>query len=285
MRAMRPLALAALALAGLMAASAGAPARAAGGDAKDLLFDEARAFAYSQQAIGRTLGDHAFTDQSGRRVTLGAYRGQPLVVNLIFTACYQTCPLILQSLYRSVEVAQAALGADSFAVVTIGFDARNDTPERMLSYARQQGIDLPNWRFLSGDQAAIDKLTAELGFIAVPSPRGFDHLTQISLVASDGRVYRHVYGDDFTPPSVVEPLKRLVFGENLVFSNLTSWVNRVKLICTVYDPSSQRYRFSYAIFVGLFIGAASLVGVAAFIARAWWQSRPARGRVATVDGD
>jgi protein SCO1/2 len=77
-----------------------------------------------------------------------------------------------------VKVAQEALGGDSFAVLTIGFDTRNDTPQRMASFARARGVSLPNWWFLSTDSATIERLTRDLGFVFFPSPKGFDHTAQ-----------------------------------------------------------------------------------------------------------
>jgi protein SCO1/2 len=53
------------------------------------------------------------------------------------------------------------------------------------------------------------------------------------------------------------------------FSEPSSWWDRLRLLCTVYDPSQDRYRFSYAIFIGLFIGLASLGGTAWLLVRLW----------------
>jgi protein SCO1/2 len=267
-----------LAVAGLVAAAIGvaSPARAHGPNdpaTKELLFDESRAFAYSQRAVGRRLGDHSLVDQYGKTVKLSDFRGKPLVVNLIYTSCYETCPLVVETLEKAVAVANQALGSDNFAVLTVGFDVANDTPQRLRAYAMSHGIKGQNWTFAGGDAETIAKLADELGFIFVVSPRGFDHLTQISIVAPDGRIYRHIYGDDFIPPALAEPLRLLVLGDRLEFGSLSEFVGRVRLLCTIYDPKSGRYRFSYAIFIGLIIGALSLGAVGAFVVRSWLQTR------------
>jgi protein SCO1/2 len=236
-------------------------------------FDERAALAYSQAAIGRVVGDHRFVDSAGRPVGLAGWRGRPLVVNLVFTACSTTCPLIVQSLHRSVRIANGALGPDAFAVVTIGFDTDRDTPEQMRAYAASQGIRLSNWAFLSGDKPTIDALSADVGFIYFPSPRGFDHLTTTTILDAEGRVFRHVYGDAFEPPTLVEPLKDLVWGRFRPIEDLGSLWDQVRLICTVYDARSERYRFDYAIFFGLFAGIVSLGGTAVVLVRAWLGGR------------
>jgi len=170
-------------------------------------------------------------------------------------------------------VARDSLGEDSFSVVTIGFDSRGDTPERMRAFAHGQGVDLANWAFLSGEPEALERLVENLGFIYFPSPRGFDHLAQTTVIDPEGRIYRQVYGATFKAPALVEPLMELVFGRRAEASAVENLVNRIRLFCTYYDPNSQRYRFDYSIFIAFAIGAASLLGLAVLLLRAWWRSR------------
>ncbi|GBE44691.1 MAG TPA: SCO family protein [Rhizobiales bacterium] len=245
--------------------------RAAAQQAEPNPFDEKAALEYSQSAIGRTVGSHVFRDRSVREIDLTDLRGKPLVVNMIYTSCYNTCPVILESLYDGVKVAQDALGEDSFSVVTIGFDARNDTPQRMRDFARSRGVDLPNWYFLSGKKEIIERLSKTLGFIYFPSPKGFDHLAQTSVLKSDGTIYRHVYGSNFGPQALAEPLKELVFGIESAQSLTQAIINRVRLFCTIYDPRAERYRFDYSIFIGGIIGLLILSSMGFVIARNVWR--------------
>jgi protein SCO1 len=157
-------------------------------------------------------------------------------------------------LERVVRIARNSLGEDSFHVLTIGFDAARDNPEQMRSFARQQGVSLPDWEFLSGDQQSIDALAAELGFVYYPSPRGFDHLVQASVIDHDGIVYRQVYGEVFNTPLLVEPLKQLVFDVRPEQSAFEALSNRVRLFCTSYDAAADRYYFDYSLFIGMGIG-------------------------------
>ena len=235
-------------------------------------FDAEAAIAYSQAAIDRALGDASLAGSGGEVVHLSDYRGKPLIVNMVFTACIQSCPLIVQSLYRSVDVAQETFGENAFSVVTIGFDSKTDSPEQMRAYARSQGVDLANWRFLSGDPETIDRLTKTLGFIYFPLPRGFDHLAQTSVIDSEGRIYRQVYGANFNPPAVVEPLKDLIFGRAAELTSLDGLINRIRLFCTLYDSKTGRYSFDYAIFIGFGIAVLTLSGVAIVLVRGWRSS-------------
>lgn len=229
----------------------------------------------SQAAIGRDVGDYVFTTPNNRPLRLADYRGKPVILNLVYTSCADICPTVSENLARAVAVAQSALGPDSFHVVTIGFDTRNDTPQRMQAFARRHGLKLRNWDFLSADLEAIDGLSRDVGFLFWSGPQGFDHLAQTTVIDPEGTVYRQIYGTDFDPPLLVQPLKDLVLGRRASLASLDGLWTQVRLICTVYDPASGRYRFSYAIFIGATIGALCLGVVGAVVARLWWRNRHA----------
>jgi len=231
-------------------------------------WDEESAIEYSQAVIGRQVEDHAFRAADGSAVALSEFRGKPLLVSMIFTSCHHVCPVTTKRLHQAVRAARDVLGADSFNVVTVGFDTANDTPEAMRQFARKQGVDDAQWRFLSGDFVDVDALAADLGFIYYRSPRGFDHITQVSVLDEDGKVYRQVYGMQFELPWLVEPLKELVFDEPATLRNpFANLVGRFRLFCTVYDPARDRYHFDYSLFVQMAIGLLAIVGVAVFLLR------------------
>jgi len=244
--------------------------------AAEPVLDEQDALRVSQAAIGNRLGDHAFYDTDHRPVRLADFRDKPLVVNLVYTGCSNACPIVVQNLYPAIEAAQEVLGENAFAIATIGFDAKNDTPERMRAFARSQGVDLPNWHFLSTDQATVDRLAGELGFVAFPSPQGFDHLAQTTIVDAGGEVYRQVYGGGFEVPAVVEPLKDLVFGRASSWTGMDGLINRIRLFCTLYDPRTERYRFDYSVIIGAAIGLMALSLVGGVLVREWRRARRAQ---------
>jgi protein SCO1/2 len=227
--------------------------------------DDREALRFSQAAIGRTLGGYEFITSTGDRLTLEQLRGRPVVLSLVYTSCYHVCSGLTLRLRETVKVAQDALGEGSFAVVTVGFDTPNDTPERMRQYARERGANLADWHFASTDAETIGRLARDVGFTYFASTKGFDHITQTTIVDGAGRVVLQVYGEDFAPPLVVEPLKKLVWGVNLDRGTLEGLVNTVKLFCTIYDPSSGRYRFDYSLIVNILAGGLALGIVAAGI--------------------
>lgn len=239
------------------------------------VFDGDAAYALSQQAVGRRVGDYRFTSADGREVSLADLRGRPLVVSLVYSSCYQICSMTTRSLAKTVRAARAVLGDDSFTVLTIGFDTPVDTPAAMAAFAVEQGVREPGWQFVSGDAATLAALTRELGFTYQRSAKGFDHLLQTTVLDADGRVYRQVYGEVIDAPWLVEPLKQLVFGTTPEDGVLTQITNRVRMYCVTYDPATGAYRYDYSIYMGMAIGGVIIVAVAGFLVREMRHARSA----------
>jgi len=217
----------------------------------------------SQAAIGNVLSNHSLTDHNGHALSMDDLRGKPLVLSLIYTSCYQICPMTIRNLSKVVEKARDALGEDSFNVAVLGFDTYNDSPQAMIQFARKQGIDDRGWRLLSISPDTINALSEELGFEFFSSPNGFDHITQATVIDAEGRVYRQVYGEVIDTPLLVEPLKQLVLGQPKPNQTLLSeLINKVRFFCTTYDPARDAYHFDYSLFVGMTIGGSIiLIGI------------------------
>ena len=233
-------------------------------------FDYDQALAVSQSALGNELGNHAFIDTDGNRLTLDQLRGKPLVVSMVFTSCYQICPMTTRHLSRMVQKARKALGDDSFNVAVIGFDTAVDTPDAMRFFAAKQGISDKGWRLLSADEQTIAALAKDLGFQFYASSNGFDHLIQATVIDAEGKVYRQVYGQVFETPLLVDPLIELVLGrsppEQPLLANL---VDKIKLFCTTYDPVRDGYYFDYSLFLGMLIGGTIILFAGTIVIRGW----------------
>lgn len=210
---------------------------------------DAAALRASQAAIGRQLGDLQLSDQLGRPFRLAELAGRPLVLSLVYTHCYDVCSGLTLHLRDVVRVARETLGTARFSVLTVGFDVSRDTTASMLAYGLDRGIDDPDWRFASADAATIARLADAVGFTWTATATGFQHVTQVTVVDADGIVVRQVYGQDFRPPELVEPLKSLVLARGLDRSTVSGVLDSVRLFCAAYDPVSGRYVFDYSMIV------------------------------------
>jgi protein SCO1 len=241
---------------------------------------ELQAIEISQAALGNRVEALRFVDQHGASRSLDEFRGRPVLLSLVYTACAHSCQVTTRQLDRLVRMARASLGHDSFTVLTVGFDQPVDSPQQMSDYARRHGISDPQWHFLSSpDAATVARLMEQVGFVYLPSPRGFDHTVQLSLLDREGRVYRQIYGEVFPTPQLIEPLKALVFNRPLSDTGLLDRIgDRIRLFCTVYDAQGDRYMFDYSLFAGIFIGTLFLGSAIAWLLVEIRRSR--RGRPA-----
>jgi protein SCO1/2 len=244
-----------------------------GADEHAAALDQEVALARSQAAVGSLVGNRRFVDERGNAIGLADFKGRPVIVNLIYTACAGACPIVTDRLADAVDVARDALGDGRFAVVTVGFDVDGDKPRRLAAYRRAHGITDADWHFLSGDQTAIDGLMDDLGFSRVASARGFDHIAQTSILDADGRVRQQVYGVDFEPPALVDPLKAILFAEAGKLAAFSDIVDRVRLFCTFYDSRAGRYAFDYSFFISFVVGGLVLLGLGVILVRAYFGGR------------
>lgn len=221
----------------------------------------------SQAALGRTVGDWQFTDHRGRPLSAADLRGKPWVASFIYTGCFQVCPATTQFLKSAVKSARDALGPGRFRVVSIGFNQPFDTPEALAAFARQQGITTDDWIFVAPRVDDVEAILAQFGLTVKATAAGFDHLIQASIVDAENRIYRQVYGDAFELPMFIGPLKELLSGQAAQAVSLENIWLKVKLYCTVYDPTSGRYRFDYSLFVELFAGITFLGALIVFLLR------------------
>jgi protein SCO1/2 len=233
-------------------------------------FDYDVALATSQAALGSQVGDYSFVDTDGKILTLGQLRGKPLVLSMVYTSCYQICPMTTRHLSKIVAKARDALGDESFTVAVVGFDSAVDTPDAMRYFAAKQGISDQGWKLLSTDPQTIMALSQDLGFLFYPSSNGFDHLIQATVIDAEGRVYRQVYGQVFDTPLLVDPLIELVLGrkapEQPLLANL---ISKIKLFCTTYDPVRDGYYFDYSLFLGMLIGGSIILFAGTVVVRGW----------------
>jgi protein SCO1/2 len=231
----------------------------------------------SQAVIGRPVGDHTLLDRDGTPVRLSAFRGKPLLVSFIYTGCFQVCPTNTRALQQAVRALETRFGTAQFNVASIGFNQPADSPQAMKAFATQHGIDFPHWSFLSPAAADVEALTREFGFSYQATPAGFDHVLQVTLVDAQGRVVHQVYGGELPADALGEPLRQLLLGAPLPpQSMLANLVDRVRILCTVYDPQTGRYRVDYSLALEVAGGLTFAVAMLIYFLNEWRGRRTAQ---------
>ena len=254
-----------------------APAAAQGSDSTTTALNPKKALRDSQAAIGRDMSQHRLLDAQGKPVRLGDFAGKPLLVSFIYTGCFQVCPTTTKSLSEAVDQLGEVFGADKFNVVSIGFNQPFDSPTAMRAFSAQMRIDKPNWKFLSPPPATVDALTTDFGFRYVATPAGFDHMLTVSVLDARGRIAAQVYGERLTRDQLGEPLRLMLRDAPMPAGMpLADLIERVRILCTVYDPETGTYRYDYALFIEIAGGLTFALAMAWFFLAEWRNSRRLR---------
>jgi protein SCO1/2 len=259
-------------------------AQSASDSATPVALDQKAALKLSQSVLGTVPSDFAFQDREGRAVRLSQYRGKPLLVSFIYTGCFQVCPLTTRSLQSAIEAGRGVFGTHQFNVVSIGFNQPADSPQSLKAFAKQYRIDVPNWEFLSPAAAAVDPLTREFGFSYLANPAGFDHILQATLLDADGRIYQQIYGDELTADAIGAPLTQLLTNNPAAQRlSIDDLMDRVRILCTVYDPKTGKYEVKYGLLIEIAGGVTFAVAMMWFFIAEWWSQRRGRRRLFTTN--
>ncbi|MFN0183576.1 MAG: SCO family protein [Aquabacterium sp.] len=240
--------------------------------------DEREALSASEAVIGQVVPSALpLRDRHGRPVTLADYRGKPLLVSFIYTGCFQVCPAQTRMLYEAVKGLDRLLGEHQFNVVSIGFNQPFDSPDAMRSFAAQHRIAHRNWEFLSPARETVAALTDAFGFRYVATPAGFDHVLGVTVVDANGRIHAQVYGDRLRADQLGAPLRQLILDAPPgATSTLATFVERVRILCTVYDPETGEYRYDYKLICSVIGGLLFFLSAGIYLVLEWQSQRRAR---------
>ena len=187
--------------------------------------------------------DATFRDQQGRAVSMGELTGgdEPVVMALVYYECPMLCGLVLGGLARGMRQTGLELGRD-FRAVSVSFDPR-ERPGlalvRQTAYLQSMGKPerTGDWRFLTGDEPQIRKVTEAVGFKYAydQATKQFAHAAAIVVLAPGGKVSRYLYGVEY--PGRDLRLALVEAGQGRVGTSF----DKLLLTCYRYDPAARRY--------------------------------------------
>jgi len=114
-----------------------------------------------KQSITHQIGDFSLLNQDSNLVTQTVFRNKIHVANFIFTTCGSICPVMTQNF----KIVADSLKNDS-AVILLSYSVTPwiDQPSVLKNYRKKNGINHPNWQFLTGDRTLIYKLARQSYF-------------------------------------------------------------------------------------------------------------------------
>jgi len=141
-------------------------------------------------------------DDASQPVRLESLRGHYSVLTLAYGACRRICSTSL----RILEAVQSLADRDGVALdfVVVGLDPAADRPADWAAFRQQQGLQRPNWHFLTGDAASTQGMLQRLGVRAWRVDAHLLHDFKIVLLSPQGQVMQSMeYFDQ--PASLLLP--------------------------------------------------------------------------------
>lgn len=186
-----------------------ATAQSLAASARALAQDTAVRGKEAYREIGESLPDFTLLDQEGRAVSGNRFRGKQVVLNFIFTRCpiATMCPAATARMGALQQAAKAA-GAKDFELVSISLDPEYDTPGVLKEYAQVRGLDTSNWSFLTGPDAAVRQLLAQLGVIREFDGATIKHTLATVLINEQGKIIYRADGSVWAVDDFVRHLRK-----------------------------------------------------------------------------
>jgi protein SCO1 len=161
---------------------------------------------------GDVIPDGAFVDQNGRKMTMTAFRGSPVVLTFIYTRCPLPtfCPMMDRNFVSIQEHLKSDETLKRVRLVTISFDPVRDTPTVLRKHAKELDADLRSWTFFTGQEKAIDEFAGRFGVSVVKNPndqRDITHNLRTAVIGADGKILKIYTGNEWTPAEILDDLK------------------------------------------------------------------------------
>jgi protein SCO1/2 len=131
------------------------------------------------------------TDQAGAEVSLGSFRGAPVLVAFAYAHCETVCPAIVSDLIAAAD----RLAGRAPAVLIVTLDPWRDTPSRLPSIARDWKLPA-GAHVLSGAPETVERVLNAWRIPRVRNERTGDisHPSMVYVVGADGRITYVVNG-------------------------------------------------------------------------------------------
>lgn len=228
--------------------------------------DQQASIVRSEDVIGKKIGEYVLVDQDGKEFNTSQIMGKPFVVSFIYTTCIHICPTITLSLSNATKQNVLALGKD-FRFITVSFDPEQDTPQKLKEFGSNFTKDFTNWKFTSADKETIDRMARDFGFFYKKDGDQFQHMNVVSVVDANGKILTHVYGMDFKPEQVLDPIYDPDKFRNGEKKGLAGLLKKVTLFCYKYDPATNTYKLDYVLVLHMVLEGTVLFGLLFFVWR------------------
>jgi protein SCO1/2 len=161
---------------------------------------------------GDEVPDFKLLNQNGKQISLQQYRGETLLLTLIYTRCPfpDFCPRVsheFAEIDRAVRGDQARYGKTH--LLSISFDPAHDTPRVLRDYgfscAGSKDAALFNhWEFAAIPQAELPQFADYFSLTYKEEGGLITHSLSTAIISSDGKIYKWYHGADWQASDLLQ---------------------------------------------------------------------------------
>ena len=152
-----------------------------------------------------------WTTQNGNDVQWKDFKGNVLVVVMIYTSCKAACPILIADMrdIRKTVDASDMPHKEKVKYILVSIDPKVDTPEHLKKFAQESGMDDDQWVFLRSDEEKTREFAAVLAVnYKQISPVDFSHSNIISVFNAEGELAAQQEGLGIDRTSIVQEIRK-----------------------------------------------------------------------------
>lgn len=160
--------------------------------------------------VGGLFPDVTLLDEDGRTFRLSEHRGKAVALTYVFTRCPlpDFCPRMGQQFASARRNLKASTGATNWQLISISFDAANDTPAVLKRYAgNYRGGDADRWLFSAAEPKEVGLMAGKIGLTVVAETGSFSHNLRTVVLDTRGRLHKRFDGNLWTGAELATSLR------------------------------------------------------------------------------
>jgi protein SCO1 len=165
---------------------------------------------------GDDVPDFHLINQSGKSISLHQYRGQTLLLTLIYTRCPfpDFCPRVsheFAEIDRQLRADPARYGKTH--LLSISFDPAHDTPKVLRAYAfdcaaTKDPAVFHHWEFAAIPQSELPEFASYFALTYKQDDGLITHSLSTAVIAPDGKIFKWYHGADWQASDLLQDVEK-----------------------------------------------------------------------------
>jgi protein SCO1/2 len=165
--------------------------------------------------VGEEVPDFKLVNQNGKQISLHQYRGQTMLLTLIYTRCpfADFCPRVsheFSEINREVLANQVRYGK-THLLLSISFDPAHDSPQILRAYGfscadSKDPALFKHWEFAAIPQSELPAVANYFALTYKEEGGLITHSLSTAVIAPDGKIFKWYHGADWQGSELLDDI-------------------------------------------------------------------------------